>query len=361
MRLPLLRSITLCVAALVLSAAVAAAQTVTGIVLENATGGPVQGAFVRLLDSDGGQRAAAVSDSTGAFAFRAPRPGTYTIRVDQIGYYSGTEIVEVSGAAAPPVVVHLNVLALALEAVTAVARSRCRVRPESGAETERIWQDARKALDVAAWADRSSLLRYELTTYRRTLDSRRRLVRRAAVDTAFGVAQRPFETPPVEALLSRGFIHPMAADEYMFYAPDAHILLSDEFLSTHCFWVETPKHARHRGMIGLAFEPVQRRDVSDIAGVLWVDVASGRLRMLEYAYRRIPWDLPDNSADGRVEFRRLPGGTWIIQSWFIRVPRVEVTPHASGRRTRVVGFEEAGGDVRSLVDSRGVRLPDAPP
>ena len=48
--------------------------------------------------------------------------------------------------------------------------------------------------------------------------------------------------------------------ESIYWAPDAAVLLSDEFLDTHCFHV-TRNERRAPGLIGLAFQPVRGRNL----------------------------------------------------------------------------------------------------
>jgi len=80
--------------ALALSAAVATAQTITGVV--RAGGQPVVGATVRLLELDRAERTGA----EGTFRFAHVPAGTYRIFVGALGYASATDTVQVAGGAA---------------------------------------------------------------------------------------------------------------------------------------------------------------------------------------------------------------------------------------------------------------------
>ncbi len=62
------------------------AQTVFGHVLDSLSGRPLPSAAVILLDSAGGSRGYALSDSTGRFVLKAPRGGRYRVYVDQLSY-----------------------------------------------------------------------------------------------------------------------------------------------------------------------------------------------------------------------------------------------------------------------------------
>jgi len=61
---------------------------------------------------------------------------------------------------------------------------------------------------------------------------------------------------------------------------DARVFLSDPFLDTHCFRIRPSRDAD--GTVGLAFEPVESREVSDVEGVLWLDEQTAELRVLEF-------------------------------------------------------------------------------
>jgi hypothetical protein len=91
--------------------------------------------------------------------------------------------------------------------------------------------------------------------------------------------------------------------------------------------------------------------------VLWLDETTAELRLLEYGYTSIPWNLADGLARGRIDFGRTPTGTWIMQRWSIRIPRVQHMQGVRGpRRYMRLDFEEAGGEVRA-IRLGGVRIP----
>lgn len=333
----------------------AAAQAVIGEVVEEGTGRPIALALVRLVDAKGDERARALTDTAGLFVFRSVAPGTFTLAAEQIGYadVAGEPVTVVRGESVRVTLV-LRVRALALAEVRAEARSQCRVRPDASADTQRLWEEAKKALGGTASALKPGNLRFEMTTYRQALDVYGRPQRQAQRDTSWGVWARPFETLPPAELAQKGFIHERDANTFIYYAPGADALLSDEFLSAHCFWVQRPSASHHQGMIGLAFEPLRGHRVSDISGVLWLDTASAELRRLEFAYTRLPWGLADGQASGHASYRRTAAGTWVIEDWSIRVPRVRAGSSVRRGQYEVTGFDEGGGQVRS------VRAPEAP-
>jgi hypothetical protein len=344
------------------------AQAVTGTVVEELGRTPVQGVFVRLLDADGVQRGATLTDSVGAFTLRAPSAGAYTLRAERIGHASTTSEVLTLERGTVSYTFVVPVEAVTLTDLSVTARSRCRPRPESTGETQRLWDEARKVLDVVDWGRGQGGFSFEIERFRQELDVKGLPPRgraRPVVDTTRG--RRPFDTPTAAELVEYGFIRPTheRTEEYTFFAPDSEILLSETFRMTHCFWVTRSNRREHSGLVGLAFEPLRTTRLPDIAGVLWLDERTAELRRLEYRYTTLPWGLTDGAAYGWIDFARIPNGAWIMQRWSIRIPRVQYTDmkvaptrQASFRDSHymLVGYDEAGGEVKSLRTSSGAPI-----
>ena len=108
-------------ALLILFAAPAAAQTLHGRVTDAATGAPVAGARLTLLDASGGTAATAQSAADGAFRLQARAPGEYRVSAQRLGYRP-TLTREVELAAGAAVEVELRMAAAPLVLDTAVAR-----------------------------------------------------------------------------------------------------------------------------------------------------------------------------------------------------------------------------------------------
>jgi hypothetical protein len=333
------------------------AQVIMGEVVRAGDRMPIAGAFIRLLDADGVQRGAALADSLGRFTIRPQTPGEYSLRAEMIGHVSTTSDPLQLGTTTLRYTMVVPIRAITLEGLPVAARTRCRVRPESTAETQRLWDEARKVLGLVDWDIARGRTGYEIATFRRQLDRVGRPLRQNRPELGETFDRKPFTTPSAEQLAQHGFIRQTRGEEHTFYAPDAEVLLSDAFLASHCFWVTRSTDPLHRGMIGLAFEPLPSVTLPDISGVLWLDETTAELRLLEYGYTSMPWNLADGLARGRIEFGRTPTGTWIMQRWSIRIPRVQ---HMQGvrvpNRYMHLGFEEAGGQVRA-IRLGGVRIP----
>jgi hypothetical protein len=122
-------TLRLCLAAsltIVLSgaAAPAAAQLVSGKVMEEGTDRPVAGASIELMDTTGLRRGAAVADTGGEFRIMVPQPGEYRLRVTHIAYRT-TETVSIIAAVGTQVEVELQMspTAVVLEPLRVVGRS----------------------------------------------------------------------------------------------------------------------------------------------------------------------------------------------------------------------------------------------
>lgn len=328
-------------------------QIVRGAVLEDRTAEPVRGAMVLLLDADGRAIGRALTDGGGGFILRTEGPGSHALRVERIGYETVTTPsfdVPAGGAFQR---VNLAVRAVGLEGLTVEAGRRCRLRGDQALATARVWDEARKALEAAAWTVRSGVYRYTLMEVDRTLGEDARSVVKEERRFARGTSRSPYVSHPVAELLEEGFIRRNPDGTYLFFAPDADALLSDAFLDTHCM-----RLARGRdGMLALEFEPVRNRRVPDIRGTLWLDAATAELRRLEFTYVNVPTSRDAGSAGGEIVFAGLPNGTWIVREWSIRMPMVAVARDAS--RMMVTGYQVQGGVVWRVADPGGATVLEA--
>jgi hypothetical protein len=327
------------------------AQTVQGQILDRETGAPVEGALALLLDGEGRHQRANLTNAAGRFLLRAPGPGRYTVRLERIGFETVSSdpfdlalnqflLLQMQAGMAP----------IELAEIRVEARQQCVVRPREGAEVARVWEEARKALSVQAWTEREELLRVQVVRYERDLDPQARLVESESRRRVSGITSNPIRSLPPEELMAEGFVRRLEDGGWEYFGPDAHALLSDSFLDTHCFRLALDP--AQPGLVGLAFEPVRRRSVPDVAGTLWLERETGRLSHLEYRYTWSPWPEVEGVAQGRVEFQELSGGAWIVRRWWIRMPRV-VLDMGMARRgqtgIRLAGIREAGAEVTHIA------------
>lgn len=337
----------------------AAGQVVLGRVVEAGEGNAVGGAMAALEDRSG-RRLAEVLTRTGSGLFQldARKPGEYRVRTDRIGYattYSDWFRLAAGDTMTLPRI-QASVQPVSLEGVVAEADRRCQVRPDEAMAVGRVWEEARKALAAAAWTQSRGMYDYELLGFVRQLDRRGRKVESEDRVRAHGPAKAPYLSRPVDSLAAHGFAR-VTGDGSWFWAPDAGALLADFFLDTHCFQVVAGGDDAP-GLVGLAFEPVSDRSVPDIAGTIWLEPRTARLRRLEYRYERlgVPSGLLAAEPGGSVRFRELPNGTWIVDSWSIRMFRAGATEHPlTGRPAATLeGVTEQGGEVLRVRGPGGV-------
>lgn len=319
---------------------------------------PVGGALVALLDSHDSVVAEGLSTESGARVLRAA-PGVYRVRVRRVGYLpfvSGPVSLPREGAlsldvASPRVV---------LERIVVNSKSPCGRNDPSSAALSSVWDEINKAL-------RSSQLTTEdlsgigrARTYRMELNNDGAVI--SADSTIFSITtRRPFGAIDPVSLAIDGYVLGDPETGWHYFAPDETVLLSEQFAATHCFRVV--RQPDRGGQIGVSFEPVPRRDVSDITGVLWVDQETAELR--EVVFRFVNAGVMSQfDAGGFTRFRRVPSGTWIVDEWKLSVPKLSVSlvggrqdGYSSTARPKYVaiGRMENGGGILGPGEHAGER------
>jgi hypothetical protein len=331
-----------------------AQQQVRGIVRDGATGAPLPASWVLLLDGDRivGH---ALTDSRGGYRLVAPGPGSYELRVDRIGYastLSGTFDVNLGQNLERDIATKVE--AIRLDGLDIRGAQRCQLRPGAGNATAIVWEEVRKALEAAEWTADMGMYRFAWSRFERSLSPDTRTVLSTEQGIRNAVGPRPFESVPPETLSRQGFMYEIdGALKYM--APDARVLLSDAFLDTHCFSLDSRLGASGESQTGLRFRPVDGRRLPEIEGVLWLSTQTKALRSLEYGYVNLPWKTTASFAGGTLAFRDLPNGTWIVHDWSIRVPRLREERNANNQVEQhvVLGYREEGGEVLRMTTEDG--------
>jgi hypothetical protein len=172
-----------------------------------------------------------------------------------------------------------------------------------------------------------------------------------------GYMLTPFESRPAEDLVANGFVQ-REGTEFTYYAPDAAVLLSDPFLDTHCFRISYADEPAEEGLVGLGFEPTGAdKSVADIAGTMWIDPETSELRWLEFRYEFLDPEMTTSMVGGRVDFQRMPNGTWIVPEWWIRMPVMTVRTEFDGRqRPAIARYHQTGGLVLEAREAGGRSL-----
>ena len=330
------------------------AQTVRGQ-LTNEDGQGLQGAMVVLLSRDGRSVRQVLTSPSGTFEL-SWTPGEYRVRADRIGHASTfSDWFRLEDGETVSVELSSRVEAISLGSIDVEADRRCRVRPEEGLAVTQVWEEARKALEAAAWTQERGLYRYETMGITRILDRDGRRVLDEDRSFGQGFSRAPFSSLPADSLAEHGYV--VEDDQgLVFYAPDAAVLLSDSFLDTHCFRLRQGDDEAE-GLIGLEFEPGRGRRVADVEGTLWIDPATTLLRWIDFRYTDlpIPDELQSGLLGGRVEFSALPNGTWIVSDWRLQMPRSSTRRNdLTGQRYAYLeGYAVRGGQVLRIHGDEG--------
>jgi hypothetical protein len=334
--------------------------------VRDASGAPLAGAIVRLVDSAGRSRAQGLASDAGRIVLQAPGPGRWRLKVDGIGYQGHeSEAFTMAAGEMGRREVSLEKNPVELPDLETTVMVGCGAEARSGAgrpEVMALWDEIQKALVATRITQEGELVLVRGRIWERRLDRQRAVVREDLL-TDRVTSGVPFVTLSPEALARNGFVSRNGIIE--FYAgPDAALLTSEAFLATHCFRA-VPAPRGQPGLVGLGFRPIETREVPDIDGVLWIDRPSRELRFLEYRYTGLAGAASRSEAGGRVEFQRLPSGAWIVDDWWIRTPAVaQVVDRATGLlsgRDSLMGYTETAG--RAEVVPRGTTItgPTGPP
>ena len=321
------------------------AQSIEVRLREDSAGGPIAGALVRLLGARG-MVAQGLSNEVGRVTLVAPHPGEYRIKVDRIGW---------AGVLAGPYTLEageeirrelrLPAQRATLPALDVSGASRCAAMAQGGPLAAALWEEIRKALAASVITAEGLALPLHLRIFERGLDLSGRAMRERLMRSDVVRGHRYFALPAAD-LADRGFV--FASESTTVYAaPDAALLLADEFVATHCFRAVPGVGS----LVGLHFLPARGARRIDVQGILWVDRHTSELDYLEYRYT----GLADTTLGGRVAFRRLADGGWLVNDWHIRSARFEMTEATvSGRReSRLAGYRDRGARVDLAADSLG--------
>jgi hypothetical protein len=337
------------------------AQSVRGTVAQSDSTSAASGLVALLIGAANDSTfARAVTSSRGAFLLRAPRAGTYRVRVLRLGQAPTTSArIELAGTETLSLRMVLANRPLVLARRDVRGKDECRVRPDSGLLVAQLLMEARTALlaSVSTSLDGERIAEYQRFT--RMEDTRGRLVAPEETLTVNTLSAQPFASRSPDSLARTGYVM-TAGDSIEYFGPDAEVLLSDAFAAGHCFQVVDGTGAR-AASVGVAFRPVApRRGVVDIRGTLWLDRATSALQMVEYTYDPLAADERRAGVGGEVHFARTTGGLWFVSHWNIRMPRVAVRRTAPvlgprpipARTIRVLeGVRRTGGEVVALFEN----------
>lgn len=350
--------------AVVISVAVltagAEAQTLLGTLVDQETADPIAGAFLTLRTADGRVVDAGLTWPDGRFVLRAPGDGTFRVTTEVVGFETPRpHAVELVPGGAGDLRIEIPLRPVRLDGVSTSSGGPCLPLTASDTGTAALWEEIRKALTVLAWAEGNEALEVEGARYERTLLPESHLVAQHA-ESNWKAVGNPGSGMAPEMLAAGGFVQE-SEDGYLDYRmPDAATLLSDAFLSAHCFGVAGSSRVGE-GFTGLLFQPIQPDgERPGIQGVLSLDRTSAGSMRLDYSYTRLPGIPPSawSVAEGLIRFDRLATGAWITRRWRLRMPVVGVGEGAERGETSVLLVQETGGEALgvSMADGRRVEL-----
>ncbi len=329
-------------------------QQVRGVV-SDASGAPLPGVLMQLLDSASRVVAQGLSGDRGAYRLRAPVQGAYVVRSLRIGFRpTASETLTLGTERELTHDVALASIALHLDTVRVSGRASCRIARDSALQSFRVLEQARSAIIAAGLLEQAA--RWEITRvlFEQTanLASARPPLRRT--EWRSGAVTEPWKTVPSDSLHANGYIG-RDADSIVYRAPGLDALSSEDFLGDHCFRLAASANPAE---IGIAFEPSPaRRKLPELNGTLWLDRSTAQLRRLTFRYVNAPLAEQARGAEGELRFARVADGAWVISRWAIRMPMLELqhreelpvrrAPRAE-REVAVAGYREVGGELISV-------------
>ena len=302
--------------------------------------------LLRLVPSDGGPEGLFITEPDGRFSLPAGA-GQYRLELSAVDSEVGVHEVVVPSQGVRDL--RLESPAKAPPLAPAPASDVCRLHPEMGSAAAEAWSRARRAFAMAVVGLAEGGLSLDADVFDRDLGEDGRLVlREAPTETRLGVRQLTPAMDPID-LVSRGFVREDEDGSYRFFGPGPEVFLSDAFEDSHCLRVRPDGGPT---LTALAFEPVDSQEGRpDVAGVLWLETATGHPLLLEFAYRNFDLGIPLGGVGGRSTFVALPDGSWVVAESSLRMPLLQVEQDSEGGATSrwaLRGVREEGFRVRTV-------------
>ncbi len=360
------------------------AQTVKGRMVEAGTQVPVPGALVELRDARDSVVDRVLSDPGGRFSLKAPVAGKFTLHTERIGYRNWTsDPFDLAAGQEVTRLLHVSTQAVSASDLSVQADRKCRLEPQLGVATYLLWDEVRKALRVTVLSREGQQYRYVREKDTRDLNESGHKVtdQKTVIDTT--VQATPYPIQPAEQLARNGFVSGDVQSGRKYYIPGVETLLAGPFLETHCIELGDHRDVDGERWIGLDFKPAEGRSLPDISGTLWMTEHGSELREMDFHYvnvevpvaprhrkdEGIPGGMmprPRNASTdwlgGKLTFRRLPSGRWIIRDWHVALPVMGATDAWWDPTKRyeyvLTGRHEEGGEILHVSDASGRDLFD---
>lgn len=335
-----------------LSSAPAMAQTLTGELSGEGRW------LVQIRGESGARVARGVSSAGGSFALAVPGAGRYSVTATAPGHAPVRGTATVSGEDTARVVFPAAETLPPLSEPGAADRV-CSPSGELGPVTAEAWRRVEVVLALAAEELAAGTLTLDAAVFSRELAPDGERVLSQEPTTVRTAVSRVAPSVDAADLLERGFIRAEEDGSFRFFGPSVEVLLSPFFTETHCLRLQPQGE-----LTGIAFEPLEREEPRpDVAGVIWVETATGNPVLLEFGYRNTEETLPLARAGGRTTFAPLPDGSWITVEGWMRLPllEAEVTRGDSvPERWTLGGLREEGYRVTGVRTAEGAFSLDGP-
>lgn len=312
-----LRELMLTAAVLGMVPGTGVAQMLRGSVLHEDSHEPVSLALVLLLDEAGATISQGLTDENGRFEFSVPNEAVVaTLRAERIGL----GVVSISlddHSLREEVVLLLPIAPVPIEGIAVEAIDQCPADPRDEYLAE-AWARFRPLLASLQQIDPDLPRRFEVEYSETELSSTKDEVRPLVVDTVTTWDPVPFHTAEPSALARDGFVVEESDSTVVYYAPDARVLLSPEFIESHCY--RLPDVQDRAGYLQIEFYPRIRGAERDIGGVFALPLDETQFPRIEFYFSSHPWRYePDPRLGGFVEFAPTDFG-WVVSRWELRVP-----------------------------------------
>jgi hypothetical protein len=329
------------VSILLIIAAAARAQTVSGVVRDSTTRLLVAGVVVEMQDAAGARLGRTLSTAAGTFSLGAD-PRAAKLSLVRIGFRPRVVLLDESSPGAP-LDIAMARLPTMLDRMDVVAGAKCDQRTNAAGQA--FLAQARAGLLATIVGREVNPAKLVRLSYERTWSARpdtmMPVVRVDSVHearTTFRAARRGAD------LVTRGF----TADSLgtgVYFGPDAEVLLDVAFEAGYCFHV-----VQRRGQVGLGFSPASSRRIGrvDVEGTLWIDENERVLRSLEYRYVGLGREAESHNVGGNLVYQEMPNGTVMVTRWSLRLLKVRVDSMMYSRSRLPTGrivVSEGGGMV----------------
>jgi len=331
----------------------AAAQQVRGTVTDSLSGRPIPGAVLILRDSIGATLGRNITNERGEFVL-AGIAQARSLHVQRIGFRPRDVTI-------PPAVNGIIELSFAMNAIPTflepvlVSANHCPRRSDQGSALA-LLEQARAGLLTAVVAREAKPASMILFTFERLLEGMSDKISEQSVhvDSLYRIAVSFTAAHNAEEFVRRGFMQ-VEGEGNRFFAPDADVLLDDQFSNGYCFRVMDPNRARPN-QVGLGFFAGDKQpDRVDIDGALWIDTVARALRDIEFRYVGVGWAVERYRPGGRIVFREMSNGTVLIDRWSLRLvgwkpDTVRAADNRRGPLVRMVVYaSETGGELGHAV------------